>query len=101
MGRSGATTHIRVSRGSLWSRKPIDAERFIYQDGGETVTVEAIRTFRLSFKDWLFLGLEKTYMVLSFRHNLYFHLDKYGYSCSFENNKVSLFQDSNILLPVL
>ena len=44
---SGATTHISVFRGYMWSLKPIDAERFIFEGGGETVTIEAIRTFRL------------------------------------------------------
>ena len=97
---SGATTHICVFKGYLWSRKPIDAERFIYQGGGQRTIIEAIMIFRLSLKTGYFLDLEKTYVVLSFRHNFYFHFDKSGYSYSFENNKVSLFQDSNILLLV-
>ena len=97
---SGATTHISVSmQGCLWSRQPSDAERFIYVGDGKTVAVEAIGTFRLLLKTGHFLNLEETYVVPSFRRNLVSIsvLDKFGYSCSFGNNKFSLFQYSNLI----
>ena len=97
---SGATTHISLSlQGCLWSRLPSDAERFIYVGDGKTVAVEAIGTFRLLLKTGLYLDLEETYVVPSFRRNLVSisTLDKLGYSCSFGNNKFSLFLNSNLI----
>jgi len=68
---------------------------------GNKVTVEAVGTFRLCFKTGFFflLDLFETFCLPSFRRNLVSisHLDKSGYHCSFENNKVSLFQNSNII----
>ena len=97
---SGATTHISVSmQGCLWSRKPNDAERCIYVGDGKAASVEAIGTFRLLLKTGCFLDLEETFIVPSFRRNLVSisTLDKFGYSCSFGNNKFSLFQNSNLV----
>ena len=97
---SGATTHISLSlQGCLWSRLPSDAERFIYVGDGKTFAVEAIGTFRLLLKTGLYLELEETYVVPSFRRNLVSisTLDKLGYSCSFGNNKFSLFLNSNLI----
>ena len=97
---SCATIHISVTmQGCLWSRPPSDAERFIYVADGNKVAVEAIGTFRLCFKTGLFLDLFETFYVPSFRRNLVFvsRLDKSGYHCSFGNNKVSLFRNSNII----
>ena len=60
---SGATTHTSVSmQGCLWSRKPSDAERFIYVGDGNAVPVEAIGTFRLSFDTSHFIELRETYV---------------------------------------
>ncbi|KAF1869467.1 hypothetical protein Lal_00022875 [Lupinus albus] len=41
---------------------------------------------------------KKTFIISSFRHNLIriSMLDKFRFSCSFENNKVSLYQKSNV-----
>ena len=97
---SGATTHISNSmQGCLWSRPPSDAERFIYVADGNKVAVEAVGTFRLCFKTGFYLDLFETFYVPSFRRNLVSvsRLDKFGYHCSFGNNKVSLFQNSNLI----
>ena len=97
---SRATTHISVTmQGCLWSRLPSDAKRFIYMADDNKVAVRAVRTFRLCSKTGLFLDLFETFYVPSFRRNLVSvsRLDKSDYHCSFGNNKVSLFQNSNII----
>ena len=97
---SGATTHISVSmQGCLSYRKPNDAERFIYMGDGKSVIVEAIGIFRLLLETGFYLDLKETHVVPSFRRNLVSIsiLDKSGYSCSFRNNKFSLFLNSNIV----
>ena len=45
------------------------------------------------------MDLNETFVVPSFRRNLVSIsvLDKFGYSCSFGNNKFSLFQNSNLV----
>ena len=45
------------------------------------------------------MDLNETYVVPSFRWNLVYIsiLDKFGYTCSFGNNKFSLFQNSNLV----
>ena len=97
---SGATTHISVSiQGCLSCRNPNDGERYIFVGDGKKVEVEAIRTFRLFLKSGTYLDLNETYVVPSFRRNLVSIsiLDKFGYTCSFGNNKFSLFQNSNLV----
>jgi hypothetical protein len=97
---SGATIHTSISmQGCLWSRLPSDDERFIFVGDGNAVPVEAIGTFRLSFDTGHFIELRDTYVVPSFRRNLISIsvLDKYGYSCSFGNNKFSLFLNSTLV----
>ena len=97
---SGATTHISVSmQGCLSCRKPSDGERYIYVGDGNTVEVEAIGTFRLLLRTGFYLDLKETYVVPSFRRNLVSIsvLDKFGYSCSFGNNKFSLYYDSKLV----
>ena len=61
--------------------------------------VEAIGTFRLQLKIGIYLDLFETFVVPSFRRNLISisSLDKFGFSCSFGNNKVSLYQNSNMV----
>ena len=95
---SGATTHISVSmQGCLSCRKPNDGERYIFVGDGKKVEVEAIGTFRLLLKYGTYLN--ETYVVPSFRRNLVSIsiLDKFGYTCSFGNNKFILFQNSNLV----
>ena len=96
----GATTHINVSmQGCLSCRKPNDGERYIFIGDGKKVEVEAIGIFRLLIKSGSYLDLNETFVVPSFRWNLVsiYVLDKFGYSCSFGNNKFRLFQNSNLV----
>ncbi|RDX84839.1 hypothetical protein CR513_34050, partial [Mucuna pruriens] len=75
----GAITHLSVTmQGFLWSRPLSDDEIFIFVCDDNKVV---------------------TFVVLSFRHNLISisTLDKFGFSCSFGNNKVSLYQNSNVI----
>ena len=91
---SSATTRISVSmQGCLSCRKPNDGERYIFVGDGKKVEVEVIRTFRLLLKSGTYLDLNETFVVPSFRRNLIsiFVLDKFGYTCSFGNNKFSFF----------
>ena len=96
----GATTHISVSmQGCLSCRKPNDGKRYIFVGDGKKVEVEALGIFRLLLKSGTYLDLNETFVVPSFRWNLISIsiLDKFGYSCSFGNNKFSLFQNSNLV----
>lgn len=96
----GTTTHSSVSmQGCLCCRKPSDGERYIYVGDGKTIQVEAIGKFRLLLKTGFYLDLDETFIVPSFSRNLISvsTLDKYGYSCSFENGKFSLFLDSKLV----
>ncbi|KAK9690503.1 hypothetical protein RND81_09G132700 [Saponaria officinalis] len=98
---SGATTHISVSmQGCLKHRRPIDGERYIYVGNSKSVEVDAIGTFRLLLRTGLYLDLEDTFVVPSFRRNLISVslLDKSGYSCSFENKRFILSLNSNIVV---
>ena len=80
-------------------RKPNGGERYIFVGDGKKVEVEAIRTFRLLLKSGTYLDLNETYVIPSFRRNLVSIsiLDKFDYTCSFGNNKFSLFQNSNLV----
>ena len=91
---SGATTHINVSmQGCLSCRKSNDGERYIFVGDGKKVEVEAIVIFRLLLKSGTYLDLNETFVVPSFRRNLISIsvFENFGYSCSFGNNKFSLF----------
>ncbi|KAH6785841.1 hypothetical protein C2S51_038296 [Perilla frutescens var. frutescens] len=96
---SGATTHSVSMQGCLSCRKPIDGERYIYVGDGKSVEVEAIEHFRLLLRTGFFLDLKDTFIVSSFRRNSVSIslLDKYGFSCSFENCQFSLSLNSNVV----
>ena len=66
---------------------------------GKSIKVEVIGTFRLLLKTGFYLDLNETFIVPSFRQNLISisTLDKFSYSCSFGNNKFSLFHYSNMV----
>ena len=66
---------------------------------GKLVEVEAIENFRLLLKTDCFLDLNETFIILSFRWNLFSisSLDKFSFPYSFGNNKVSLFQNSQLI----
>ncbi|RDX99275.1 hypothetical protein CR513_17693, partial [Mucuna pruriens] len=53
-----------------------------------THIIEAIGTFRLQLITGFCLNLFETFVV---------SLDKFGFSCSFGNNKVSFYQNSNVV----
>jgi len=68
---SGSTTHISMSlQGCLWSRRPSNAERFIYVGDGNKVSVEAIGSFSLLFKTGCYLDLFETFVAPFGRQNL-------------------------------
>ena len=97
---SGATSNISdLMQGCLSYQKPIDAKRYIYVGDGKSVEVEVIGHFRLLLCIGFYLDLKDTFVVLSFRPNLISisYLDKYGYSCSFENNQVNLSLNSKVI----
>ena len=90
----GSTSQISLSiQGFLSCWKPSDGERYIHVSDGKTVKVEAIGNFRLLLKTRFYLDLDETFVISSFRRNLISisTLDKYGFSCSFENEKFCLF----------
>ena len=96
---SGATTHISMSmQGCLSCRKPNYGEIYIFVGDGKKDEVEAIGIFRLLLKSGTYLDLNETFLVPSFRQNLVsiYVFDKFGYSCSFGNNKFSIFHNSNL-----
>ena len=97
---TGAPTHISVTmQGFLRSQVPIDVKIFIYMGNGNKAPVEAIGLFRLQFEFGCYLNLDDTFYVSSFRRNLVYvsSLDKFSYSCSFGNGKISIFQYSNMI----
>jgi GAG-pre-integrase domain len=105
---SAATTHISVSmQGCRNYSKPRDGERNIYVADDNKAEVEVIGHFRLLLKTGLYLNLFDTFIVTSFRHNLISisALDKLGFSCSFGDEKFSLYRHSNMVasgfLPVM
>ncbi|RDX82701.1 hypothetical protein CR513_36471, partial [Mucuna pruriens] len=85
-----ATTHISVTIQSfLWSQPPTDDEKFIF----------VVMTIKLQLKTEFHLDLFETFVVPSFRRNLISisSLDKFDFSCSFGNNKVSFYQNLNVV----
>ena len=61
--------------------------------------VEGIRTFRLLIYIGHFFDLINTFIVPTFRRNLVYvsTLDKFGYTCTFGNRKVSIKYEDNII----
>ena len=61
--------------------------------------IEAIGAFILQLKSGFYFDLFETFVVPSFSQNLISisSLDKFGFSCSFINNKVSLYKNSNMV----
>ena len=60
--------------------------------------IQVINLFRLLLEFGCYLDLDETFYVLSFRWNLVSisRLDKSSYSCLLGNEKISLFQYSNM-----
>ena len=70
-----------------------------YVGDGKKVEIEAIGKFRLLLKTRFYLVFNEAFVVPPFRQNLISisALDKYDYSCSFGNEKFSLFYDSKLV----
>ncbi|RDX84542.1 Copia protein, partial [Mucuna pruriens] len=84
---SSATTHISLTtQDCLWSLLPSDDERFIFVSNGNKVVIEAIETFILQLKIRFLLDLFETF----FHGQNWFFL-------FFGNNKVRLYQNSNVV----
>ena len=83
----------------LRGQVPTNVERFIYMGNNNKAPVEAIGLFRLQFEFGCYLNLDDIFYVSSFRQNLVYvsRLDKFAYSCSFGNGKISIFQYSNMI----
>ena len=86
-------------QGCLTCQKPNDGGRCIYVGDDKKIEVEAIENFRLLLMTRFYLDLDETFIVSSFRWNLISisTLDKYGYFCSFRNEKFILFHDSKLV----
>jgi len=96
----GATTDISVSmKGCIRYQKSIDSKRWIYVGDNKSVEMEAIGHFRLLLYTDFYLDFRDNCVVSSFRHNLVSvsYLDKLGNLCSFGNNELRLFLNSNII----
>ncbi|KAF7825185.1 Retrovirus-related Pol polyprotein from transposon TNT 1-94 [Senna tora] len=97
---SGSTAHISVSmQGCLRSRMSNDDERYIYIGNDNRIAIKVIRDFRIHVYNGLYLDLEDTFVVPSFKCNLISIscLDNSGYICSFENGLLSISLNSNIV----
>ena len=97
---SGSTAHISVSmQGCIRSRMPNDDEKYIYVGNGSRVVVKAVGLFRIHLCNGLYLDLEDTFVVPSFRRNLIsvscLHI--FGYVCLFENGMLSISLNSNVV----
>ncbi|RDX68352.1 hypothetical protein CR513_52673, partial [Mucuna pruriens] len=93
----GTTTHINTMQGCSWSQLLSDDERFIFVDDDNKVAIKVIGTFILLLKIEFYLDLFETFVVSSFRKNLISISNKFDFSCFFENNKVSFYQNSNVV----
>ena len=95
----GSITHISVSIQDCVCWLPNNDERFVFVGNGERVAGEAIGTFKLHLKNEFYLDLFETFVEPLFRHNLISipSLYKFGFCCSLGNNKVSLYQNSNLI----
>ena len=97
---SGATIHVSMSmQGCLHCRKPRSEERYVFTGNDTSARVERIGTFRLLLNTGHFVDLLNTFVVPTFRRNLVSvsTLDKFGYTCTFGNRKVSIKYEDNII----
>lgn len=68
-------------------------------DDDKSVKVEVIWIFMLLLKTYYYLNIKEKFTVPSYRRNFISIsiLDKFGYSCSIENNQFDIFLNSNIV----
>ena len=83
----------------LHCRKPISEEKYVFTGIDTSVRVERFGTFRLLLNTGHFFYLIDTFVVSTFRRNLVSisTLDKFGYTCTFGNRKVSIKYEDNII----
>ena len=97
---SGATIHVSMSmQGCLHCRKPRSEEKYVFTGNDTSARVERIRRFRLLLNTGHFIDLINTFVVPNFRRNIVSvsTLDKFGYTCTFGNIKVSIKYEDNII----
>ena len=97
---SGATIHVSMSmQDCLHYRKPISKEKYVFTGIDTSARVERFGTFRLLLNIGHFIYLIDTFVVLTLRCNLVSvsTLDKFGYTCTFGNRKVSITYEDNII----
>ena len=97
---SGATIHVSMSmQGCLHCRKPRTEEKYVFTGNDTSARVDWIGTFRLLLNTSHFVDLINTFVVSTFRRNLMSisTLDKFGYTCTFGNRKVSIKYEDNII----
>ena len=83
----------------LHCRKPISEEKYVFTSIDTSAIVEGFGTFRLLLNAGHFVYLIDTFVVPTFKHNLVSvsTLDKFGYTCTFGNRKVSIKYEDNVI----
>ena len=83
----------------LHCRKPRSKEKYVFTGNDTSARVEGIGTFILLLNTGHFVDLINTFVIPDFRRNLVFvsTLDKFSYTCTFENRKVSIKYEYNII----
>ena len=86
-------------QGCFHCRKPRSEEKYVFTGNDTSARVEGIRTFRFLLNTCHFVDLIDTFVVPTFRRNLVFvsTLDKFSYTCTFGNRKVSIKYEDNVI----
>ena len=84
-----STSKLKKIKDCLHCRKPKSEEKYVFTGINTSVRVERFGTFRLPLNTGHFVYLIDTFGVPTFRRNLVYvsTLDKFGYTCTFENKK--------------
>ena len=97
---SGATIHVSMSRqGCLHFQKPRSEEKYVFIGNDTSARVGRTGTIRLLLNTGHFVDLIDTFVVPTFRRSLVYvsTLEKFGYTCTFGNSKVSIRYEENII----
>ena len=97
---SSANIYVSMSmQGCFHCRKPRSEEKYVFTSNDTSARVEGIGTFRLLLNTGHFVDLIDTFIVPTFRRNLVSvsNLDKFRYTCTFGNRKVSIKYENNII----
>ena len=83
----------------LHCRKPISEEKYVFTSIDTSAILEGFGTFRLLLNAGHFVYLIDTFVVPTLKHNLVSvsTLDKFGYTCTFGNRKVSIKYEDNVI----